>query len=58
MRGCTPRNIFQSTFWVNMIQSSLRQVLIGGFVATILFGVSSGPAIGGIGGYLGESHLK
>ena len=42
-----------------MSQSSLGRVLIGGFVATILFGVPGGPAIGGgLAGYFGEGQLK
>lgn len=41
-----------------MTESSFGRVLIGGFVATILFGVPGGPAIGGgLAGYFGEGRL-
>ena len=42
-----------------MTQASLGRVLMGGFVAAILFGVPGGPAIGGgLTGYFGEGQLK
>lgn len=42
-----------------MAESSFRRVLIGGFVATVLFGVPGGPALGGgLAGYFGDGRLK
>ena len=42
-----------------MAESSFGRVLVGGFVATILFGVPGGPALGGgLAGYFGDGRLK